>query len=292
MRIPVVALALAMALPAHAQLDFGRMLDLGKKAVEVGQQVQEATKEYTTQEEVQLGEGITAGFLGAAHLYPDDRLQRYVNRVGRWIALQSERPDLPWTFGVIDTETINAFAMPGGTVMVSSGLVKRLASESELAGVLAHEIAHVVKKHQLSAIQSDAGWSAAATGAKAYAADRIGRSGGDVLGLKSQLANAGVDLVKDGLFLRPLDRSMEYEADRMGVVLATRAGYDPYGLVAVLTMLAQVKPEESAASITFSTHPSPTDRLAELEKVVPVDLEKYARQPQVEARFRQTLGKR
>lgn len=291
MRTMLAAMLLASAIPVQAQLDFGRIIDLGKKAVEVGEKVQEASKEYTVEEEVALGEGITAGFLGATRLHPDERLQRYVNRIGRWLALQTERRDLPWTFGVIDTDTINAFAMPGGTVIVSHGLVKRLASESELAGVLAHEIAHVLKKHQLSAIKSDAGWSAAATGAKAYAADRIGRSsGGDVLGLKSQLANAGVDLVKDGLFLRPLDRGMEYEADRIGVVIATRGGYDPYGFVAVLSMLAQVKPEESGDSITFSTHPTPADRLAELEKVVPTALEKYAAQPQVEGRFRQALG--
>ena len=288
MRALLATLALALAAPAQAQLDFGRILDIGKKAVEVGQKVQEATKEYTVEEEVALGDGIASGFLGAIRLHPDERLQRYVNRVGRWLASQTERADLPWTFGVIDTEIINAFAMPGGTVVVSHGLVKRLGSEAELAGVLAHEIAHVLKKHQLSAIQSDAGWSAAATGAKAYAADRIGRSGGDVLGLKTQLANAGVDLVKDGLFLRPLDRSMEYEADRLGVVVAARGGYDPYGFVAVLTMLAQVKPEESGVSITFSTHPSPADRLAELEKAMP-ELEKYAGQPQVEGRFHQTV---
>ena len=290
MRTFLVALLFVAALPARAQLDIGRIIDLGRKAVEVAPQIQEATKEYTVEEEVALGEGVSSGFLGAIRLHADERLQRYVNRVGRWLASQTERADLPWTFGVIDTETINAFAMPGGTVIVSHGLVKRLTSESELAGVLAHEIAHVLKKHQLSAIQSDAGWSAAATGAKAVAADQIGRRGGDVLGLKTQLANAGVDLVKDGLFLRPLDRSMEYEADRIGVVIATRGGYDPYGFVAVLTMLAQVKPEESGASITFSTHPSPADRLAELEKVVPTALEKYARQPQVEGRFRQAVG--
>jgi predicted Zn-dependent protease len=292
MRVLVAAIALAASLPLHAQFDIGRIIDLGRKAVEVAPKIQEATKEYTVEEEVFLGEGIASGFLGAVKLHPDEKLQRYVNRVGRWLASQSERPDLPWTFGVIDTETINAFAMPGGTVIVSHGLVRRLANESELAGVLAHEIAHVLRKHQLAAIQSDAGWSAAATGAKAIASDRIGRSGGDVLGLKTQLANAGVDLVKDGLFLRPLDRSMEYEADRVGVVIATRGGYDPYGLVAVLTMLAQVKPEESGASITFSTHPSPVDRLAELEKVVPAALERFAAQPQVEGRFRQAVGAR
>ncbi len=290
MRAALAAILLATALPANAQFDLGRMLDIGKKAVEVGQKAQEASKEYTVEEEVALGEGITSGFLGAIRLHPDERLQRYVNRVGRWLASQTERADLPWTFGVIDTDIINAFAMPGGTVVISHGLVKRLTSESELAGVLAHEIAHVLKKHQLSAIKSDAGWSAVATGAKAYASDRIGRSGGDVLGLKTQLANAGVDLVKDGLFLRPLDRGMEYEADRVGVVVAARGGYDPYGFVAVLTMLAQVKPDESGVSITFSTHPSPADRLAELEKVMPGELEKLASQPQVEGRFRQVIG--
>lgn len=290
MRTFLAAIALAAALPVHAQFDIGRILDLGRKAVEVAPQIQQATKEYTVEEEIYLGEGIASGFLGAVKLHPDERLQRYVNRIGRWLASQSERADLPWTFGVIDTDTINAFAMPGGTVIVSHGLVTRLASESELAGVLAHEIAHVLMKHQLAAIQSDAGWSAAATGAKAVASDRIGRSGGDVLGLKTQLANAGVDLVKDGLFLRPLDRSMEYEADRIGVVIAARGGYDPYGLVAVLTMLAQVKPEDSGASITFSTHPAPANRLAELEKVVSETLERYAAQPQVEGRFRQAVG--
>lgn len=290
MRTFLAAIALAAALPVHAQFDIGRILDLGRKAVEVAPQIQQATKEYTVEEEIYLGEGIASGFLGAVKLHADEKLQRYVNRIGRWLASQSERPDLPWTFGVIDTDTINAFAMPGGTVIVSHGLVKRLTNESELAGVLAHEIAHVLMKHQLAAIQSDAGWSAAAAGAKAVASDRIGRSGGDVLGLKTQLANAGVDLVKDGLFLRPLDRSMEYEADRIGVVIAARGGYDPYGLVAVLTMLAQVKPEDSGASITFSTHPAPANRLAELEKVVPETLERYATQPQVEGRFRQTVG--
>ncbi len=288
MRAFLAAVALAAAFPAHAQLDIGRILDLGRKAVEIAPKIQEATKEYTPEEEIALGEGIASGFLGAIRLHPDERLQRYVNRVGRWLASQTERADLPWTFGVIDTEIINAFAMPGGTVVISHGLVKRLGSESELAGVLAHEIAHVLKKHQLAAIQSGAwGDVASSVGSEVIAQSRVGR--GDVLGLKTQLANAGVNLVRDGLFLRPLDRGLEYEADRLGVVVAARGGYDPYGFVAVLTMLATVKPDESGASITFSTHPSPADRLAELEKSMPA-LEQYARQPQVEGRFRQTVG--
>lgn len=287
------ALLLAAAwLPAsaHAQFDFGRILDLGKKATEVAKSAQTATREFSQDEEVALGEGITAGLLGAMALHPDERLQRYVNRVGRWVASQSERSDLPWSFGVLDSGTINAFAMPGGTVLVSHGLVKRLNSESELAGVLGHEIAHVLQKHQLAAIQSSAKTDILSMVGKEAAAQRIGRSGGgDALGLKSSLANAGIDAVKNGVFLRPLDRSMEYEADRIGVVLAARAGYDPYGLVSALQMLQSVKGDDPGFTM-FTTHPQPAERIAELEKVVPTILEKYASQPQVDGRFRQTVG--
>jgi predicted Zn-dependent protease len=273
--------------PAFAQLDIGRMLDFGKKAVDAGQKMQEANKEYSPEEEVALGEGVASSFLGASALLPDERLQRYVNRVGRWLASQTERPDLPWTFGVIDAETINAFALPGGIVLVSHGLVKRLNSESELAGVLAHEIAHVVRKHQLSAIQSDASTGAMQIIGQAVVEDRLGRTGVGKVGLQGPIAKLGTDLVKNGFFLRPLDRSMEYEADRLGVVIAARAGYDPYGLVAVLTMISQAKAEE--ASIMFSTHPAPGDRIAELEKVMGKGLDQYAGQ-QVEARFKQAAG--
>ncbi|MBZ0251229.1 MAG: M48 family metalloprotease [Burkholderiales bacterium] len=288
MRVALAVLAIAIS-PSTYGVDVGRILDFGRKAAEIAPKLQEATREYTVEEEVALGDGLASGFLGAVRLHQDERLQRYVNRVGRWLAMQSERADLPWTFGVIDSETINAFAMPGGTVIVSHGLVKRLTSESELAGVLAHEIAHVVMKHQLSAIRSGAWGDVSASVGKELLASKVGR-GGDFMDLRSKAMNAGVELVKDGVFLRPLDRSMEYDADRMGVVIATRGGYDPYGLVAVLTMLAQVKPDEAGASILFSTHPSPMERLAELERVVPEALEQYARQPQVEGRFRQAIG--
>jgi predicted Zn-dependent protease len=290
MRTALIAALLAVSLPAAAQFggfDIGKALDIGKKAAKGS----EAMKEFSTEEEIALGEGVTAGFLGAAPLHSDQNLQRYVNRVGKWLALHSERADLPWTFGVIDTETINAFAMPGGNVIISHGLLKRLANESELAGVLAHEIAHVVKKHQLTAIQSGAKSDLLSSIGKDLAADRIGRSGGGVLAQtgKNALAKVGIDLLKDGFFLRPLDRSMEYEADRLAVVIAARSGYDPFGLVAALQMLAQAKGDHDGASV-FSTHPAATERIEELEKSMPA-LERYASQPQVEGRFRQTIGR-
>jgi len=287
MRAGLLALLLVACGPAAAQFDFGRLIN---KTIESTKKFQEANKEFSTEDEIALGNGITAGVLGATKLHPDANLQRYVNRVGKWLAMHSERADLPWSFGVMDTETLNAFAMPGGSVLVSRGLVKRLASESELAGVLAHEIAHVVKKHQLSAIQSTLSSDVWAGMGKDVAGQAIGRRGGDAYGLKGAAANAGVEAVKSGVFLRPLDRGMEYEADRMGVVIAARSGYDPYGLVAVLSMLAQVKGDGSGAAI-FDTHPAASDRITELEGFMPKVVERFASQPQVEGRFRQVVGK-
>jgi len=286
-----VAVLLALAASPAFSFDIGKVIDIGRQAVQ--QQGSPMTKEFSQEDEIGLGNALTASFLGAAPLHPDAGLQRYVNRVGKWIALHSDRPDLPWTFSVIDTETINAFAMPGGSIIVSSGLVKRLNSEAELAGVLAHEIAHVVKKHQLTAIQSGMKadfWKGLGT---SVAADHV-RIGGGVVGstvgsiAKPYILDAAGNLIKDGFFLRPLDRSLETEADQLAIVLATRSGYDPYGLVGALQMLAQYKGGADEASL-LSTHPSPADRMADLEKFVPT-VESYAKSPQLlEARFKQNV---
>ena len=290
MRRLIGVLLACACLPAAAQFDLGRALDIGKKVLDSGKKLSEANREFSAEEEVALGEGITAGFLGAAPLHKDAGLQRYVNRVGRWLASHSERADLPWTFGVIEADTINAFAMPGGTVVVTYGLLRRLHNEAELAGVLAHEIAHVVKKHQLAAIQSSMNTSVLADLGSMAASEAIGRRGGSALTQQGRtiLANAGIDALKNGVFLRPLDRSMEYEADRMAVVIAARSGYDPYAFVSVLQMLAQNHGDGSGVSV-FDTHPSAADRITELEGFVPKALDRYAGQGLNDARFRQAV---
>lgn len=282
----VLACILVLAVSGAHAIDFGSLIG---KAIDTGRQLNDANREFTPEEEIALGDGLAAGFLGAAPLRQDANLQRYVNRVGKWLAMHSGRPDLPWTFGVVDTETVNAFALPGGTVLITYGLVKRLNSESELAGALAHEIAHVVKKHQLQAIQSDKSSQAWADLGKGLASEAIARRGSDPVGLKNWGANAGVELLKNGVFLRPLDRSMEYEADKLGVVIAARSGYDPYGLVAVLEMLAQTKSDGSGLSV-LDTHPAPMDRLSELEPLMPAVEKEVSSAQQVEARFRRVVS--
>ena len=288
MKRMLMCVLLAACVPAQAQFggfDLGKALDIGKKVVKGA----EATRDISQDEEIALGDALTAGFLGAAPLHADANLQRYVNRVGKWVALHGDRPDLPWTFSVIDTDTINAFAMPGGSVIVSSGLLKRLGSESELAGVLAHEVAHIVKRHQITAIQSSAKGDLFKSIGTDVASDRIGSRGG-VAGqvLKPYALDMAGNLIKDGFFLRPLDRGLETEADQMAIVLAIRSGYDPYGLVGALQMLAQYKGDADAASL-FSTHPSASDRIADLERFMPT-VAQYAKQPQLlEARFKQNV---
>jgi predicted Zn-dependent protease len=204
--------------------------------------------------EVEMGRQLSAILLGAKPLHPDMALQRYVNRLGRWISLQSERPDLPWTFAVLDDNGFNAFAAPGGYVFVTKGLIDRLGDESELAGILAHEITHVTSKHHLKALRKSA-----QTGLLSQLlASQVGNK--LPAGVSSQLIGLGRNLYSKGL-----DRTDELDADRNGVALAARAGLDPYGLVAVLQNLRSVPADNPFFALSFSTHPPAQIRLDHLE---------------------------
>src|ERR1035437_3013046 len=165
-------------------------VDVGK-ALQTAQKVGEATKEYTVEEEIALGQEVASNLLGARNvgLYHDKNMQRYVNRVGRWLASQTERPDLPWHFAVLNNNGINAFAAPGGYIFITSGLMGRMRSEAELAGVLGHEIAHVLRKHHLKAIQKGA-WASVA----ADVGSQVLASKG---GVNPALANLATNFVKN-----------------------------------------------------------------------------------------------
>jgi predicted Zn-dependent protease len=209
---------------------------------------------FSQEEEVAIGRQAAGNILGAAPLVKDATLQKYVNNVGRWIANQSERPDLPWHFGVIDSNDINAFAAPGGYIFVTKGLYRLLQSESELAGVLAHEVGHVIKKHHLKLLQQS----------------RLVDLGGKVLAKTAGEDQRIKNLIGNGaeIFARSLDKSAEYEADRIAVVLAARAGYDPFGLPTVLQDIGHVAKDDRSVGLLFKTHPHPDDRLAQLGEAV------------------------
>lgn len=240
--IAAALLAAAAGHAAAASIDLGRLFD-------VGRDLRTATTSLDEPEEIAVGREVAGRTLGAAPLVADAELQAYVNRVGRWIAMQSERPDLPWHFGVLDTSSVNAFAAPGGYVLITRGLYEMLNSEAQLAGVLGHEIGHVVQRHHVKVMQQSALVSA---GARAV-------QRGDRGVLVNNLIGTGAEVLARGL-----DKDAEFEADRIGVVLAARAGYSPYGLVEVLHLLAARTADDASLALLFRTHPAPGERLTQL----------------------------
>ena len=202
------------------------------------------------EEEISIGRQIAGNLLGASALVKDARLQKYVNNVGRWVASQSERPDLSWHFGVIESNDVNAFAAPGGYIFLTKGLYRLLQNEAELAGVLGHEIGHVIRKHHLKILQQS---KLVDLGSKLLA-KQVG--GSDQV---QQLIGSGAEVVA-----RALDKNAEFEADRIAVVLATRSGYDAFALPEVLQQIGHAAKDAGSVALLFKTHPHSDDRLEKL----------------------------
>ena len=251
----LVAATLSLSItPAHAQLGgLGGLFNKAQKAKKVG----DAMREIGPEEEIKIGNDLAGMILGAAPLANNDAEQHYVNRLGMWLAMHTDRADLPWHFGIVETEDVNAFSTPGGYVLITRGMFESARNESELAGVLAHEIAHVVQKHHLHALQNEMRTSAVADVGGSMVAS------GGVAGLVTE------QVIKAGrtLYTRGLDKGDEYEADRMGVVIAARSGYSPYGLVGVLQTLSAAQADKGLA-LMMKTHPNPTDRMDRLDKAM------------------------
>jgi predicted Zn-dependent protease len=229
-------------------------------------------KNPTKEEEIALGREITGNLLGAAPLVKDDALQKYVNSVGRWVASQSERPDLPWHFGVIESDDLNAFAAPGGFVMVTKGLYRKMNNEAELAGVLGHEIGHVVAKHQLKVLQKQQLLN--------FGANFLSKKLGQDNKIISKAIGSGAEISA-----RSLDKDAEFEADRLGLSYATRSGYDPFGLTDVLQIMGQTGKNDSSVALLFKTHPHPDERLASLGDAIGSRLDNMTSGKTLENRF-------
>lgn len=221
-------------------------------------------KDYSPQEQRALGQEFSSVLLGARPLLRNDAVQRYVNQVGWWVALQAEPPkdkdgrdiQFAWRFGVIDSDAVNAYATPGGYVFVTVGLLRKLNNEAELAGVLAHEVAHVVRGHYLSALKK--GGFAQIAGGIVQTQTRNGGA----------MTAAMVNAVRN-LYAKGLNQSDEFDADRQGLLYAARAGYQANGLPKVLRMYAASGSGSDAAyQMLFSTHPAPAERASRLEPLL------------------------
>nr|WP_314899736.1 M48 family metalloprotease [uncultured Deefgea sp.] len=268
-----------MSLPAHA-FDLGKLLTQ-ENIDSVGKIINntvEANKAITPQQEFLMGQSVMATLLGAAPLVKDPALQKYVNQVGMWVAAQSEQPNLGWRFGVMDSPNINAFAAPGGYILITRGLWDHIRSEAELAAILGHEITHVLNKDQIEAMKSS-NKGAIYEELLVLGVNNKVKGGGKELGRKAAKATT------EGFYIKGLSKDAEYQADIGGMVLAARAGYNPYAMASVLQTLGNVNPSDTAVALFFSTHPSPQDRLDQIDAKVGDQLEQYAEGVENTARF-------
>lgn len=199
-------------------------------------------------EEVQLGLENDKAIVASMGLYDDDDLQRYVQQLGRRLASRSERPNLEWTFRVIDDPIVNAFALPGGYIYVTRGILAHFNSETELAAVLGHEIGHVTARHGVNQM-SKATLAQLGLGVGMIVSEGVQKYGG--------LLQTGMSL----LFLK-YSRDDERQADDLGLRYLVRGEFDPRPMPGVYTMLQRVG-EASGGSgppAWMSTHPAPENR--------------------------------
>ena len=205
-------------------------------------------------EELAIGQQQDAEIRREMGVYDDPALQRYIDDIGQQLARVSHRPNLPWSFTVVDSPAINAFALPGGYIYLTRGILAYLDDEAELAGVLGHEIGHVTARHA----------------AQAYTRQAQAGIGLTILSIFVPATAPFADLSSAGLsvlFLRH-GREAELEADRLGVEYGSGAGYDPAGVPRFLATLARVDAlSERGVPNWLSTHPDPGSRVTKAEPV-------------------------
>ncbi len=194
------------------------------------------------EQEVALGRQINDRLVRDVRLYDNRQVTNYVNVIGQRLVRQSSRPDLPFTFQVVEDDSINAFATLGGFVYINTGLIRRADNEAELAGVVAHEIAHITEKHVLDRLRQ-----------AAIAQGVLNATGVD----PDVLVNIAYELVIN----RPNSRSAEYEADQVGLEILTRSNYAPVGMVNFFERLLS---GGGGLPQFLNTHPDTRNRVARL----------------------------
>ena len=202
-----------------------------------------------------FGESIAVAVTNQTPLTANESLNRYVTLVGLVLVKASNNPDLDMQFGVVESDKPNAVSAPHGAIFITTGAIKRLRDESELAGVLAHEISHVLKNH----------------GMKAYA--EASKSDAFVRGLSAASNDAArwqvvIDGGVEAVVVKGYDKKTEFEADAAAAALCRSAGYDPAGLQRFLERLEQESPSrDGGISGLMSTHPGRPERIDRLKKL-------------------------
>jgi len=240
----------------------------------------------STDQEIAIGEEakgeLTTEYGGAIE---DPALRDYVDQTGRRMTPHTEafNPDLPWEFTLLDSEVINAFALPGGKVFLSRGLMSQMTNEAQVAGVVGHEIGHVTAQHtddRISQAMIVAGL-ASASGAVAKQSDSDW----------SQVVPLVVGLGGQG-YLLSYGRSQELEADKLGMRYMARAGYDPYGQLQVMQILEESRREAGGGAAPpewLSTHPYPETRIANIRELLASEFRDTQNNPEYDLHERRFL---
>jgi predicted Zn-dependent protease len=240
--------------------------------------------------ELSIGRNMAGRLFAFYGEYNDLGLKSYVNQVGQYVAKYGDYPDRRYLFGILDSDTVNAFACPGGYILLTRGLVASAENEAELAAILGHEAAHVGKQHMYKTLQTmnkeqmdkaDAAFKSRKRLDKhSRARSRIQNDSQEndsisaVAKLMMTASGAGIGVLQAakvgmGLLLeKGLDKSLEFEADREGVKYAIRAGYDPKAMDQFLMRLAEAKKKAKDKSVMDVTHPTIPDRRQEIADVL------------------------
>jgi predicted Zn-dependent protease len=266
MQMAVILALLGFAPEAQAQ--FGDFL---KKAADKAQKAQKALQPMTVEEEREVGREVAAKVVAFFHLYKDDALTRYVNMVGATVAAQAERQDITYHFAVLDSDDINAFSAPAGYIFITRGAVVLCEDESELAGVLAHEVGHVAGKHVLKIVERDKTLRAGMEEAKDH-----------------MPGSAYLHKMSKGILIKLIDQGLapsdEYDADQRGVKYSHAAGYPADGLERFLTKLDQAT-QQGGKSFWTRTHPPVKDRNERIQQTVTAQHWEDADRPKLADRF-------
>lgn len=212
-------------------------------------------------EENRFGRAIMAQIRLSGQVMEDPLINEYINEIGYRIAAQANDGDHSFEFFVVEDERINAFALPGGYIGVHTGLIEATRNEHELAGVLAHEVAHVTQRHIARAIHANSRQSLLST------ALMLGALVAGVAGGGSDVVQAGMAVAQGTAAQSQINftRSNEYEADRIGIRALNDAGFDPHGMASFFEVMSRLQPAspELRAPEFLRTHPVSTDRITE-----------------------------
>lgn len=209
--------------------------------------------QMTDAEEQALGKEVSERIRTRYGVVQNAAAHRYVSLVGLALAQGSTRQGLPWTFVILDTDGVNAFAAPGGYVHITRGALALMKNESELAGVLGHEIIHVTEKHTIRAIQKS---------------KAVQMGAAETLSGSSALMEKAVTATYDNIVERGFGRAEENESDEKGIVLANKTGYAPNGLVSFLTTLKDRNKDSKEKRGLFASHPEMQERLDRITRQI------------------------